>query len=96
MAVAVTTIIVVVVAAETSAALQRQEIALMVAAVLNQLVELLEAELKKPLTVEYLPSRGFDVPTNVLCIERARRCLGWRPQVPVSEGLRSLCASISV
>ena len=63
---------------------------------LNQLVELLEVELKKPLTVEYLPSRGFDVPTNVLCIERARRCLGWRPQVPVSEGLRSLCASISV
>ena len=61
---------------------------------LNQLVELLEVELKKPLTVEYLPSRGFDVPTNVLCIERARRCLGWRPQVPVSEGLRRLCASI--
>ena len=63
---------------------------------LNQLVALLEAELKKPLTVEYLPSREFDVPTNVLCIERARRCLGWSPKVPVSEGLRRLYASISV
>jgi UDP-glucose 4-epimerase len=61
---------------------------------LNQLVALLEAQLQQPLTVEYLPSRGFDVPTNVLCIERARRCLGWSPQVAVSEGLRRLCASI--
>ena len=63
---------------------------------LNQLVALLETELQQPLTVEYLPSRGFDVPTNVLCIERARRCLGWSPQVPVTEGLRRLCASIRV
>jgi UDP-glucose 4-epimerase len=61
---------------------------------LNQLVALLEAELLQPLAVEYLPSRKFDVPTNVLCIERARRCLGWRPQVPLSEGLRRLYASI--
>ena len=61
---------------------------------LNQLVALLEAQLQQPLAVEYLPSRGFDVSTNVLCIERARRCLGWSPQVAVSEGLRRLCASI--
>jgi len=61
---------------------------------LNQLVALLEAELQQHLAVEYLPSREFDVPTNVLCIERARRCLGWSPKVPVSEGLRSLCANI--
>ena len=62
---------------------------------LNQLVALLEAELQRPLPVQYLPSRGFDVPTNVLCIERAQRCLGWSPQVPVAEGLRRLCASLS-
>lgn len=62
---------------------------------LNQLVALLEAQLQRPLEVNYLPSRGFDVPTNVLCIERARRCLGWTPQVPVAEGLRRLCASLS-
>lgn len=60
---------------------------------LNQLVALLETELQHPLTVDYLPARGFDVPTNVLSIERARLCMGWRPQVPVSEGLKRLCAA---
>jgi UDP-glucose 4-epimerase len=62
---------------------------------LNQLVALLEATLERPLEVHYLPSRGFDVPTNVLCIERARQQLGWSPQVAVAEGLRRLCASLS-
>jgi len=62
---------------------------------LNQLVDLLGSELQRPLAVEYLPARGFDVPTNVLCIERARQQLGWSPQVPVAEGLHRLCASLN-
>ena len=62
---------------------------------LNQLVALLEAELQHPLAVEYSPSRSFDVATNVLCIERAQSCLGWIPQVPVTEGLHRLCSSLS-
>ena len=62
---------------------------------LNQLVDLLGSELQRPLAVEYLTARGFDVPTNVLCIERAQRCLGWNPQVPVAEGLHRLCASLN-
>lgn len=62
---------------------------------LNQLVDLLGSELQRPLAVEYLPARGFDVPTNVLCIERAQRCLGWSPQVPVAEGLHRLCTSLN-
>ena len=33
---------------------------------LNQLIELLEAQLNRSLEVDYLPSRGCDVPTNVL------------------------------
>lgn len=63
---------------------------------LSELVRLLEHELQRSLEVIHRPSRGFDVPTNVLCIERARHCLGWNPQVPVAEGLgrfhRSLMA----
>jgi len=54
---------------------------------LIELVRLLEHELQQTLTVIHRPARDFDVPTNVLCIERARRCLGWSPQVPVAEGL---------
>lgn len=62
---------------------------------LNQLVGLLETTLDRTLDVEYLPSRGFDVPTNVLCIQRARDHLSWSPKVPVAEGLRKVCASFS-
>lgn len=62
---------------------------------LNQLVAMLEGELQRPLEVQYLPSRGFDVPTNVLCIERAQRCLGWNPEVSLSEGLRRFCESLN-
>jgi UDP-glucose 4-epimerase len=61
---------------------------------LNQLVTLLEGELQRPIDVQYLPSRGFDVPTNVLSIELAQRCLRWRPQVTVAEGLLRFHASI--
>jgi UDP-glucose 4-epimerase len=61
---------------------------------LNQLVALLEGELQRPIDVQYLPSRGFDVPTNVLSIELAQRCLSWSPQVPVVEGLLRFHASI--
>jgi len=62
---------------------------------LLELVRLLEQELDRPLAVTHHPARGFDVPTNVLCIERAYRCLNWRPRVPVAEGLRRFRASLN-
>ncbi|CAI8157469.1 MAG: dTDP-4-dehydro-6-deoxyglucose reductase [Prochlorococcus marinus str. MIT 9215] len=62
---------------------------------LNQLIVLLERQLKRSLEVEYLPPRGCDVPTNVLCIDRAMRVLDWKPQIPVAEGLRRLCDSLN-
>lgn len=62
---------------------------------LNQLVELLEAILDRALEVHYMASRNFDVPTNVLCIERAQQHLSWSPQVPVEEGLRRLYSSLN-
>lgn len=62
---------------------------------LNSLVTLLEQQLQRSLQVEYLPSRGFDVPTNVLCIERAKQALNWVPKVPVAKGLQRLCDSLN-
>ena len=62
---------------------------------LNQLIALLEAQLNRSLEVEYLPSRGCDVPTNVLCIDRAKEALGWTPKISVEEGLKRLCDSLN-
>ena len=62
---------------------------------LNQLIVLLEAQLNRSLDVEYLPSRGCDVPTNVLCIDKARTVLGWSPEISVADGLSRLCDSLS-
>lgn len=62
---------------------------------LNALVALLESQLQRSLQVDYLPSRGCDVPTNVLSIARAKRALNWSPKVTVAEGLQRLCDSLN-
>ena len=62
---------------------------------LNQLIALLEEQLNRSLDVQYLPSRGCDVPTNVLCIDRAKEALNWAPKIPVAVGLRRLCDSLN-
>jgi UDP-glucose 4-epimerase len=54
---------------------------------LNELVEMLEERLARPVTVNYGPRRGFDVPENVLDISRAKHELSWRPEVPLGHGL---------
>lgn len=40
------------------------------------------------------PARPCDVPSNVLCIERACRELGWRPSVPLEEGIERTLNSL--
>ena len=54
---------------------------------LNQIVELIEAHLSRPVAVERRASRPYDVPSSVLNIERAALWLAWRPTVPFFEGI---------
>jgi UDP-glucose 4-epimerase len=54
---------------------------------LNQIVAELQARLRRPLKVVRTSSRSFDVPVSVLDIERARRVLGWFPQLSFSNGM---------
>jgi UDP-glucose 4-epimerase len=61
---------------------------------LRELVSLLEQELERSLEVHYQEGRSFDVPTNVLCIDRANHCLGWRPKVTAVEGLHRFHQSL--
>jgi UDP-glucose 4-epimerase len=57
---------------------------------LNQLVEMLQHGLSKPITVEYRSRRGCDVVENVLDISRARHELSWTPGVTLESGLETM------
>ncbi len=56
--------------------------------VLSEIIEKV-AELtgKKP-QIEYRPAHPADVPTTRADVSKAARLLGWRPQIPIDEGLR--------
>lgn len=55
---------------------------------LNELVAHICDAAGRDVEVRLLPGRPFDVPANVLDIDKARRELGWFPRVPLAEGLR--------
>jgi UDP-glucose 4-epimerase len=54
---------------------------------LNELLAAIESTVGSPIVRNYLPARGFDVPSNVLDISRAREILGFQPIVGLPEGL---------
>lgn len=54
---------------------------------LNDIVTELEAQLDRPLQVIRTEKRNFDVPINVLSIERAQKDLSWSPEYSFSAGV---------
>jgi UDP-glucuronate 4-epimerase len=55
---------------------------------LDELVALLEKSLGRKARVERLPDQPGDVPVTYADISKARRILGYDPQVPIEEGIR--------
>jgi UDP-glucose 4-epimerase len=55
---------------------------------LNDVLDAIESVIGKKTVRNYLPGRAFDVPVSQLCIERARRDLGWEPRVTFADGIR--------
>jgi UDP-glucose 4-epimerase len=55
---------------------------------LRELVDAVGEAAGLRLETRHRPAREFDVPANVLAIDRAREELGWAPRVPLTEGLR--------
>jgi len=55
---------------------------------INEVLQAVENVTGRPATRHYLPGRAFDVPSNVLCIERAGQLLGWAPKVGFEDGLQ--------
>lgn len=54
---------------------------------LNELISLLEEVLDIAIRRNYLPGRSFDVPVSVLCNSLALQEMGWKPQVPLKDGI---------
>lgn len=54
---------------------------------LHQLIDYIKKELRNDITLNYLPSRKFDVNSNILNINLAREELKWSPQVTLKDGL---------
>lgn len=54
---------------------------------LNDLLDLLAQVTGITPRVDYQPARPFDIPVNVLDIRRIGEAVGWRPQIPLEEGL---------
>lgn len=54
---------------------------------LNELVELLQDVLGKPVEYRYLPGRPFDVPVSVLNSDLARSELEWVPLISMRDGI---------
>ena len=57
---------------------------------INELLKIIETKLGKKAHVEYIPRHPADVEANWANVEKARRMLGWEPQVSLDEGITEL------
>lgn len=62
---------------------------------LNDLIEALRQRCHLPCKVSYDPSRTFDVPYNVLAIDKIRRTTGWAPEFSLVDGLGRMLAVLT-
>ena len=61
---------------------------------LNEVLDVIESVAKMPLKRSYVGGRLFDVPANVLDIQRAHRELGWMPKVSFRDGVQQMYDSV--
>jgi len=54
-----------------------------------QIIEIIKEVIGHEVAIAFQSGRPFDVPSNVLDIERARSDLGWRPVTEIRDGIRS-------
>jgi UDP-glucose 4-epimerase len=59
---------------------------------LNELLATIERIVGRNIRVKFSPSRRFDVPVNILSIDRAREQLKWSPKVGLEEGIERTVA----
>ncbi len=61
---------------------------------MSYLIQLLEEKIGKKAKIDYQPEHPADVKKMCASIDRARRNLGYNPQVPIEEGIQKYIASL--
>ena len=56
----------------------------------NRILSTIEKTIGRDLHKEYVPERGFDIASNVLCVQKALMKLGWGPATTIEQGIRTL------
>lgn len=54
---------------------------------LNEIIEIISSVTGSGIRPHYKPGRPVDVPRSVLDISRAEKCPGWRPTIPLADGV---------
>jgi UDP-glucose 4-epimerase len=62
---------------------------------LNAIVAELEIQLHRKLHVTRTEKRAFDVPINVLAIDRVKQTLGWAPKISLVDGIARTIADLT-
>jgi UDP-glucose 4-epimerase len=53
----------------------------------NDIINIIEQVIQRPLETNYMSGRVFDIPVNILDISRAKMYLHWQPTVGLLEGI---------
>ena len=53
----------------------------------NEIINIIEQVIRRPLLINNMPGRVFDIPVNVLDISRAKAHLNWQPAISLLEGI---------
>ena len=56
----------------------------------KEIIEIIEKEFGRNISVTFAAERGFDLPYAVLDIAKAKRGLGWSPTTPLTRSLRKI------
>jgi nucleoside-diphosphate-sugar epimerase len=57
---------------------------------INELLQKIEARLDRKALIRYIEKNPADVDANWANVDKARRLLGWEPQVSLDEGITSM------
>jgi UDP-glucose 4-epimerase len=61
---------------------------------LNDIIAIIRDELKISVVVNYMKSRKYDVPVNILDSSRLRLETGWNPQTDIVNGMHHVCDNL--